>query len=148
MSEKSPSQKGRPVVIPPDMNAFNEKLIAEHRANHGELSGMMAGRSVLLLTTTGARSGKPRTVVLGYGRSGTRLVVIASNNGAPKAPAWYHNLLAKPSATVELGPERFDVRTTTARPEERDELAVAVPYLAQQQSLTQRELPLVVLERA
>jgi deazaflavin-dependent oxidoreductase (nitroreductase family) len=129
------------------MKAFNEKLIAEHRANHGELSGPMAGRSVLLLTTTGARSRKPRTTVLGYGRSGTRLVVIASNNGSAKAPAWYHNLLANPAATVELGPERFAVRATTAPRDQRAELAVVVPYLAQQQSLTQREIPIVVLER-
>jgi deazaflavin-dependent oxidoreductase (nitroreductase family) len=147
MSEKLPSQAGRRVAIPTDMRAFNEKLIAEHRANRGELSGAMAGRSLLLLTTTGARSGKPRTTVLAYGRSGARLVVIASNNGAAKAPAWYHNLLATPTATVELGPERFDIRATTARPEERAGLATTVPYLVQQQSLTEREIPVVVLER-
>ncbi len=129
------------------MKAFNEELITQFRANHGELSGMMAGRSLLLLTTTGARSGKPRTVVLGYGRSDARLVVIASNNGARKAPAWYQNLLVTPTATVELGPERFQVRATTAPPEQRVELAATVPYLAQQQSLTEREIPIVVLER-
>jgi deazaflavin-dependent oxidoreductase (nitroreductase family) len=147
MDGKPQLQAGEPVAIPTDMKAFNEKLITEFRANHGELSGTMAGRSVLLLTTTGAHSGKPRTTVLGYGRSGGLLVVIASNNGAPKAPAWYHNLLAKPTATVELGPERFEVRATTARPEQRAELAAAVPYLRQQQGLTEREIPLVVLER-
>jgi deazaflavin-dependent oxidoreductase (nitroreductase family) len=85
--------------------------------------------------------------VLGYGRQGDRYVVIASNNGAPKAPAWYHNLLAHPEATVEVGPDKFEVRATTARPEERDELAKAVPYLDGQQKLTTRELPLVVLEK-
>ncbi len=147
MSERPQSQAGKSVFIPSDMKAFNEKVIAEFRASHGELSGPMAGRSVLLLTTTGARSGEPRTTVLGYGRSGARLVVIASNNGAAKAPAWYHNLVANPKATVELGPERFEVRATTAPPEQRTEFAAAVPYLAQQQTLTQREIPLVVLER-
>jgi deazaflavin-dependent oxidoreductase (nitroreductase family) len=83
----------------------------------------------------------------GYGRAGDSLVVIASDNGAPRAPAWYHNLVARPIATVELGPEPFKVRARTAKPEERDELAKAVPYLEQQQGLTEREIPLVVLER-
>ena len=135
------------MAMPSDMKAFNEKVITEFRANHGQLSGPMAGRSVLLLTTTGARSGKPRTTVVGYGRSGDRLVVIASDNGAPTSPDWYHNLLAHPTATVELGPERFEVRASTAKPDEREELANAVHYLEGQQKLTKREIPLVVLER-
>jgi deazaflavin-dependent oxidoreductase (nitroreductase family) len=135
-------------VIPADMKAFNAKLIADFRANHGQFSGDMAGRGLLILTTTGARSGEPRAVVLGYGRHGDQLVVLASDNGAPMAPAWYQNLLAHPTATIELaGPERFEVRATTARPGERDELAKALPYLGQQQSLTTRELPIVVFER-
>src|SRR6202521_4920340 len=98
-------------VIPSDMKAFNAKLIADFRANNGQFTGDMAGRGLLILTTTGARSGEPRSVVLGYGRHRDRLVVIASDNGAPKAPAWYHNLLANPTALIELaGPERFQVR--------------------------------------
>lgn len=151
MSDKSKSQEPRArkaPVIPTDMKAFNAKLIADFRANHGQFTGDMAGRGLLILTTTGVRSGEPRSVVLGFGRHGDRLIVIASNNGAPKAPAWYHNLLANPSAIIELaGPERFEVRATTARPEERDELAKALPYLGQQQSLTAREIPIVVFER-
>jgi len=145
MSEQTPPRKAP--VIPPDMKAFNEKLIAEFRANHGQLSGPMAGRSLLILTTTGAQSGKQRSIVLGFGRRGDQLVVIASDNGAARAPAWYHNLLAHPTATIELGPDRFEVRATTAAPEERAELAKAVPYLAQQQTLTEREIPIVVFER-
>ncbi|MDQ2943227.1 MAG: nitroreductase family deazaflavin-dependent oxidoreductase [Candidatus Dormibacteraeota bacterium] len=145
--EKPPSQAGKPMAMPSDMKAFNEKVISEFRANHGQLSGPMAGRSVLLLTTVGARSGKPRTTVVGFGRQGDRLVVIASNNGAPSVPNWYKNLLARPTATVELGPEKFKVRATTAEPDERDELAKAVPYLKQQQSLIEREIPIVVLDR-
>jgi deazaflavin-dependent oxidoreductase (nitroreductase family) len=135
-------------VIPADMKAFNAKLIADFRANHGQFTGDMAGRGLLILTTTGARSGEPRSVVLGYGRHIDRLVVIASNNGAPKAPTWYHNLLANSTATIELaGPERFEVRARTAGSDERDELATALPYLRQQQSLTTREIPIVVFER-
>jgi deazaflavin-dependent oxidoreductase (nitroreductase family) len=138
---------GMSSAIPPDMKAFNEKLIKEFRANHGKLSGRMAESKILLLTTIGARSGEPRTIVVGYGRDGDRLVVIASDNGAPAAPDWYFNLLAHPTATVELGPEKFEVRATTAGPDVRDELAKAVPYIKQQQSLTTREIPIVVLDR-
>jgi deazaflavin-dependent oxidoreductase (nitroreductase family) len=144
---QEPSARKAP-VIPSDMKAFNARLIADFRANHGQFTGDMAGRGLLILNTTGARSGESRSVVLGYGRHGERLVVIASDNGAPKAPAWYHNLRAHPTATIELaGPERFEVRAITARPEERDELAQALPYLGQQQSLTAREIPIVVFER-
>ncbi len=94
MSERRP-------VIPQDMKAFNRAIVQEWRANAGRLSGPMAGRNLILLTTTGARSGQPGTVVLGFGRNGDNLVAIASNNGAPAHPAWYLNLLADPVATVE-----------------------------------------------
>jgi deazaflavin-dependent oxidoreductase (nitroreductase family) len=145
MSDQAQPRKAP--AIPADMKAFNEKLIAEHRANHGQLSGPMAGRNLLILTTTGARSGKPRSIVLGYGRHGDRLIAIASANGAPAAPAWYRNLLAHPTATIELGPDRFEVRASTAAAADRSELAKTVPYLEQQQSLTKREIPIVVFER-
>lgn len=129
------------------MKAFNKAVIAEHRANGGKLSGPMEGRTVLLLTTTGRRSAEERTIVLGYGRHGDRYVVIASNNGAASDPAWYQNLLADPTATLEVGPEKFKVRATTARPDEREELARVVPYLEGQQKRTQREIPIVVFDR-
>ena len=134
-------------VIPQDMKAFNRAIVQEWRANAGRLSGPMAGRNLILLTTTGARSGQPRTIVVGFGRNGDNLVAIASNNGAPAHPAWYLNLLADPVATVELGADKFDVRARPARPDEREELAKAVPYLESQQQLTEREIPLVILER-
>jgi len=151
MNDKSmgqePSARKAP-VIPSDLKAFNAKLIADFRANHGQFTGDMAGRGLLILTTTGARSGEPRAVVLGYGRHGDRLVVLASDNGAPKAPGWYHNLLANPHAIIELaGPERFDVRANTAGSDERGELEKALPYLKQQQGLTAREIPIVFFER-
>ncbi len=134
-------------VIPQDMKAFNRAIVQEWRANAGRLSGPMAGRNLILLTTTGARSGQPRTIVVGFGRNGDNLVAIASNNGAPAHPAWYLNLLADPVATVELGADKFDIRARPARPDEREELAKAVPYLESQQKLTEREIPLVILER-
>jgi deazaflavin-dependent oxidoreductase (nitroreductase family) len=130
------------------MNAFNQGVIKEFRANRGEISsGPLAGRHVMLLTTTGAKSGKESTVVVGFGKDGDRYVIIASNNGAPSHPAWYFNLQASPTATVEIGPEKFKARARTARPEEREKLKAAVPYIEQQQTLTTREIPIVVLER-
>src|SRR4030088_1950811 len=88
-------------VIPSDMKAFNKKLIADFRANHGQWTGQMAGRGLLILTTTGARTGKERAAVLGYGRDGDRLIVIASDNWDPPAHAGAHDPPAPPIATVE-----------------------------------------------
>ena len=136
-----------PVPIPADMLAFNRTLIAEYRANAGQLSGRMAGRSLLLLTTTGARSVQPRTTVLGFGIQGTDYIVIASGNGAPDHPAWYVNLLANPVATVEVNANKFETRARTAEAHERERLGAVVPWLESQQKLTNREIPIVVLSR-
>jgi len=148
MSSEQPTQRKPPPQIPTDILAFNRKLIEEFRANRGQLSGPMAGRTLMLLTTTGAKSGKERTAVLGFGKDGDRYVVIASGNGAPSHPGWYQNLLARPIATVEVGPNKFKARARTARPEEREQLKRFVPYIEQQQTLTKREIPIVVLERS
>ena len=133
--------------MPPDMKAFNATLISEFRANHGQLSGQMAGRQLLLLTTTGAKTFELRTVVIGYRPHGERLVSIASGNGSDRAPAWFHNLRANPVATVEVGPETFQVKARVAGAEERAELAKLVEYYEGQQALTSREIPFVVFER-
>jgi len=148
MSADQTTPRWSPGQIPTDMKAFNQNLIKEFRANRGQLSGQMAGRSLLLLTTTGAKSRKERTAVLGFGKDGNRYVVIASGNGAPEHPAWYVNLLANPIATVEAGPEKVKVRARTARPDERERLTPLVPYIVSQQKLTSREIPIVVLERS
>jgi len=141
------SDASRP-QIPADMKAFNENLIRELRANHGKLvTGPMAGREPMLLTTTGATSGAPRTVVLGYRRDGDRFLAIASNNGSDVAPLWYRNLLRDPLAVVEVGPERFQVRARTAGAEERESLAPKIDYLERQQALTEREIPIVIFEK-
>jgi deazaflavin-dependent oxidoreductase (nitroreductase family) len=128
------------------MNAANRQIIEEFRATKGQLSGRMAGRQLLLLTTTGARSGEPRTAVVGYRKSGDTYVVIASANGAAANPAWYINLLANPNATVEVGPDRVRVRARTARGKEREKLGKLVEYLEPQQKLTSRAIPVVALE--
>src|SRR5262245_27833009 len=141
------SEQQRPQV-PPDVLAFNAKLIEEFRANKGMLSGPMAGRRVLLLTTKGVKSGTDRTVVIGYRPYKEHLVVIASNNGAPARPKWFHNLQVDPTATVELGPEKFEVRARVAEPDERAEAARAIEYLEPQEAKAGHEIPVLILERA
>lgn len=140
------SEAGRP-QIPPDMKAFNEKLIAEFRAHQGVLSGQMAGAKLILLTTAGAKSFAERTVVVGYRPYGERYAIIASNNGAPSSPHWFANLQANPTATVEVGAEKFRVKARVADSAERIELAKIIDYYERQQALVQREIPIVILER-
>ena len=140
------SNQQRP-QIPADMKAFNAKLIEEFRANDGRLSGPMAGRQLLLLTTTGARSGEQRTAVVGYRPYGGQLAIIASDNGAAEAPRWFANLKKDPIATVEVGSEKFKVRTRVATPDERPKIASLIEYLGPQQERTSREIPIVILER-
>jgi deazaflavin-dependent oxidoreductase (nitroreductase family) len=140
------SNQKRPQV-PTDMKAFNAKLIEEFRVNKGQLSGQMAGRQLLLLTTTGARSGEQRTAVVGYRPYAGNLAIIASANGAPKAPAWFHNLQSDPIATVEVGAEKYQVRARVADGRERAEAAELIEYLEPQQAKTGREIPVVILEK-
>lgn len=136
----------QPRPNPPDQKAFNRQIIEEFRATKGQLSGPMAGRQVLLLTTKGVRSGEPRTTVVGYRRSGDVYVVIAAANGAPDDPAWYRNLVADPNATIEVGPQKLRVRARTAEGEERERLARVVEYFEPQQAKTERTIPVVALE--
>lgn len=91
-------------------NEFNQQIIDEFRANEGRVGGMFEGSPLVLLTTTGARSGKPVTTPVMYLEDGDRYVVIASNAGADNHPAWYHNLRATPSAAVEVGTETFEAK--------------------------------------
>lgn len=141
------SSDARRPEIPADTRAFNDKLIAEFRASQGKLSGRLANSQLLLLTTTGSRSGEQRTTVVGYRPYGHDVAVIASNNGADKAPSWFFNLLKNPIATVELGRDRFQARARVASKSERPQLGAIIDYLERQQALTSREIPVVVLER-
>jgi deazaflavin-dependent oxidoreductase (nitroreductase family) len=137
--------------IPSDMKRFNRALVEEYRANGGQLSGRMARSRLLLLTTTGARSGKPHTTPLGYGVEGERLIVIASNNSAASHPDWYHNIVARPEVTVELGNERFTARARVLEGAEREWMLPLVrervPFFDGQQERTTRQIPIVILER-
>ncbi len=134
-----------------ELNTFNERLIAEYRANGGRVTGQFAGAPLLLLTTTGAKSGRARTMPLVYSRDGDHLVVIASKGGAPTNPDWYHNLVANPEVTVELGAETFRARASVPGEPERtrlyDQQATLMPGFAEYQKKTTRQIPVVVLER-
>ena len=133
------------------IQSFNEQLIAEFRANGGQTTGPFANRPLLLLTTTGAKSGQPRTTPLVHTTDGDRLVVIASKGGAPSSPAWFHNLVANPVVTIELGTETFQARATVAQEPERTRLyeqqAALMPSFADYQRKTTREIPAVILAR-
>jgi deazaflavin-dependent oxidoreductase (nitroreductase family) len=135
-----------------DYNAFNRQLIEEFRANGGKVGGMFAGAPLLLLTTTGARSGQPRVAPLAYTSDNGRLVVIASKGGAPTHPDWFHNLRANPEVTVEVGKETFPARATIPEGAERqrlfEQMAAQMPNFAEYQRNTTRKLPVIVLERA
>ena len=135
-----------------DYNDFNRKLIEEYRANGGKVSGMFAGAALLLLTTTGARSGQPRVAPLAYTTDNGRLVVIASKGGAPTHPDWFYNVRANPDVTVELGAETYPARATIPQGAERqrlfDQMAAQMPNFAEYQRNTPRQIPVVVLERA
>jgi deazaflavin-dependent oxidoreductase (nitroreductase family) len=137
-----------------DMKAFqdfNRALIAEFRANGGKVTGDFANAPLLLITTTGAKSGQPRTTPLVYSTDGDRLVIIASKGGAPSHPAWYHNILANPSVTIEIPGDTFTARATPAEGAERDRLfaaqAALMPNFNEYQEKTTRRIPVIVLER-
>lgn len=126
----------------------NEDVIETFRQNGGTVPGW---GDLLLLTTTGARSGKQRTTPLVYSTDGNRFIVAASKGGAPTNPDWYHNLVANPDVTVEVGRERFQTRAIVADEAERDRLyahhAELMPFFAEYEKKTTRKIPIVVLER-
>ncbi len=115
------------------------------------MGGPFEGAPLLLLTSTGAKSGEERTTPVMYLPDGERMVIFASKAGAPTNPAWYHNLVADPTATVEVGTESFQVTARVAAGEERAELynrqAELRPQFADYAEKTTREIPVVVLER-
>lgn len=131
---------------------FNRQIIEEFRANRGQVGGMFAGGRLLLLTTTGARTGARRTNPLGYLPDGTRRLVIASAGGAPRHPDWYHNLLAHPRVTVEDGVFTYAADAVPLAGDERAEVfARAVEAdqgWAAYQARTTRVLPVVALTPA
>lgn len=132
-------------------NDFNQRIIAEFRANGGAVGGPFAGAPMLLLTTTGAKSGQRRTTPLVYLPDGDRFIIFASKGGAPTHPAWYHNLMAHPGVTVEVGVETIPVTAAVVTGEQRDRLyarqAKARPAFAEYEAKTTRRIPVVALDR-
>ena len=129
---------------------------AEHVRSYRETDGELGhdwkrGTSTLLLTTKGRRSGEPRTTPLIYGRNGDDYLVVASKGGSPDPPGWYLNLEADPEVELQVRAERFPARARTATPEEKPELWREMvghwPDYDDYQSKTDREIPVVLLER-
>lgn len=134
-----------------ELNEWNRRIIAEFRANRGVVRGEFEGVPLLLLHTTGAKSGQPRINPLAYTTDGDRVVVIASKGGAPSNPDWYYNILANPVVTLELGEEQFPARATVVDEPERtrlyEQMAAAMPAFGEYQRKTTRSIPVVVLTR-
>ena len=135
-----------------EMDEFNAKVASEFRANGGKVGGRFEGAPMLLLHSTGARSGKAYMNPLVYLRDGDRWVIIASKAGAPKSPSWYHNLVAHKSAEIEVGTEKVAVKVEVVTGDERDRLfarqVAAMPVFAEYESRTARVIPVVALTRA
>jgi deazaflavin-dependent oxidoreductase (nitroreductase family) len=134
-------------MVPTDeeFRTYNRGVIGEFRANHGVVREPPF--PILLLTTTGARTGRPATVPLGFGVDAGRVFVVASKAGAPKNPSWFHNVRANPAVTVELGGRSYQARAVVTEGAERDRLyAIVSAGPSQYEGNTDRVFPVVVLE--
>jgi len=134
-----------------DVNDWDRQVVEAFRASGGNVGGQFAGVPLLLLTTTGAKSGAPRISPLAYLPEGGNIYVFAGNRGAPTNPGWYHNLVAHPDVTVELGTETFEARATIIESVEGERLGriqvQKIPALAELQEKITRKIPVVLLER-
>jgi deazaflavin-dependent oxidoreductase (nitroreductase family) len=132
-------------------NDFNTRIIEEFRANEGRVGGPFAGAPMVLLTTTGARSGRPHTTPLVPLEDGGQLYVFGSMGGAPKHPAWYFNVVAHPEVTVEHGTEKFPARAEVVTGTERDRLyalqASRMPAFGEYEKKTSSTIPVIALRR-
>ncbi len=137
---------------PDAMKEFNKNLVQEFRANGGKVGGQFAGADLLLLTTTGAKSGEPRLAPLAYFTVDDKMIIIGSKAGADTNPDWVHNLRANPGAHIEVGTEAYDVNSRELPGDERDaifdKVVAAAPPFGEYQSKTSRIIPLFELTRA
>ena len=134
------------------LKLFSRLHVLLYRMSGGRIGGRFKAAPVLLLTTTGRKSGKRRTTPLLYGEDAGRYVIVASVGGAPKHPAWYLNLRNNADATIQVGGRTLGVRAETATPEERGRLwplmtRIYAPY-DDYQAKTSREIPIVILTPA
>jgi len=132
-----------------DVSDWNQKIIDEFRANGGVVGGRFEGRTLLLLHTIGAKSGKERINPVAYTRDGENYVIVASKGGAPDNPDWYYNLRAYPRLTVEVGTETFQVDARAAKEPERSRLfnkmVESFPGFDNYRRRTDRVLPVIVM---
>ncbi|HEY1776375.1 MAG TPA: nitroreductase family deazaflavin-dependent oxidoreductase [Solirubrobacteraceae bacterium] len=128
---------------------FNAAVIAEFRANDGRVGGRFEGNTLLLLHHRGAKSGRDYINPLVYLPDGDRYVIFASKAGAPNHPGWYHNVVADPNITIEVGGETLEATASVAQGAERDRLydrqTAIMPRFAEYQASTERVIPAVVL---
>jgi deazaflavin-dependent oxidoreductase (nitroreductase family) len=133
------------------MSDWNDKVIAEFRANEGKVGGQFEGAPLLLLHSTGARSGQERVNPMMYQAVGNGFAVFASKAGADTNPDWYHNLRAHPDARIEVGTETIEVTARVLDAEERqpiwEEQKARYPGFADYETKTDRVIPVVMLER-
>jgi deazaflavin-dependent oxidoreductase (nitroreductase family) len=141
----------RLVTNPRAMDELNQSVIKEFRANQGKVGGPMEGMPILLLTMIGAKTGRTLVRPLCYSRDGYRIVIIASYGGAPRNPPWYHNLVANPLVTVEVGAEKFKATAVQVHGAERERLfdaqAKLMSFFADYQKKTKRQIPVLTLTR-
>jgi len=132
------------------LQAYNQNLVSEFRANQGQVGGDFAGAPLLLLNSLGARSGQPRTTPLVYNKDGDNYVIFASKAGLDTHPAWYYNLVAHPQASsIEIAGKTIKVQARLANAEERQRLfqlqVALMPAFGEYQQKTQREIPVFIL---
>ena len=133
------------------LDDFNNSVIAEFRANGGKVGGPFQGATLLLLTSTGARSGRPRLNPLAYLDIDGRIIIVGSKAGSDTNPHWVHNLRAHPQAHIEIGTDAYPVSARELPPAERDEIfakvVAAAPGFGDYQAKTDRVIPLFELKR-
>ncbi|HUK27150.1 MAG TPA: nitroreductase family deazaflavin-dependent oxidoreductase [Candidatus Acidoferrales bacterium] len=132
-----------------EFNDWNRKIIDEFRANSGKVGGIFQGATLLLLHTKGAKSGKERVNPVAYVQDGERLVVIASKAGAPTNPDWYHNIVANPKLSVEVGTKTVQVHATVTNEPERtrlyNKMIEMMPGFDEYRRKTTRKIPVIAL---
>ncbi len=124
----------------------NRQIVEEYRLHGGRVPRLGGTSGLLLLTTRGARSGQVRTAPMMYVTEGDRYVVYASDAGARRHPAWYHNLVAHPEVTVEVGTDKFAATAVITTGDERERLWRLFPF-PEHQEKAQRQIPVIALER-
>ena len=128
---------------------WNQQIIDEFRANDGKVGGRFEGKTLLLLHTTGAKSGQEHVNPVAYVRDGVKYVVIASKGGAPTNPDWYYNIVAHPHLSVEVGTETFQVNAKVTEDPERtrlyNKMVEMMPGFDDYRRNTDRVIPVIKL---